>query len=48
MWHLLPYQAEAKLLKLEDVLQFGKSPATPNVKGKKVHKIIFETVSLSC
>lgn len=39
MWHLLPYQAEAKLLKLEDVLQLGKSPATLNVKGKKIHKI---------
>ena len=38
-WHLLPYQAEAKLLKLKDILQFGKSPATLNVKGKRIHYI---------
>lgn len=47
MWHLLPYQAEAKLLKLEDILQFGKSPDTLNVKGKRIIKDNCETGFLS-
>lgn len=46
MWPLLPYQAEAQLLKLEDILEFGKSPATLNVKGKKKVKHIYEIVFL--
>lgn len=35
IWPLLPYQTEVQLLKLKDILDFGKSPATVNVKGKK-------------